>query len=248
MKEGELTLVSNIRLNYPAPIAPAGDPPPDQGDAKSRLLRAASELIAEKGFDKASLRQITAAAGTNLAAVNYHFGSRESLIDALITSYVKPINARRLEQLTALEEEHAPTPVPLEEIFTAFIEPIITQAEPGSGSARLFYKMLGRCMSERSYRLPEAVLPSLREMTGRFSQAMQRVLPHLSEAAILWRLHFAFGVIAHTLIHAETLGEITNGRSGRAEPRLILQRLREFCLAGLQAPSPETPTPATPPQ
>src|SRR5947208_6015283 len=91
---------------------------------KIRILDAAEELFAEKGMEL-SLRTITSKAGVNLAAVNYHFQSKETLIDAMIERRIGPINRNRLEMLDALEREFPDGPLPLEGILRAFLAPLI---------------------------------------------------------------------------------------------------------------------------
>ena len=78
-------------------------------NTRGRILDSAERLFAEQGFSGTSLRQITAAAGANLAAVNYHFGSKEELIKEALSRRLRPINAERLKWLDRLEAEGQPT-------------------------------------------------------------------------------------------------------------------------------------------
>src|ERR1700724_3076730 len=91
-------------------------------DTKTRILDAAEKLFGEKGFDTTSLRDITAEADVNLAAVNYHFQSKDSLIDAVIKRRIEPMNQRRLAMLA----NAGPNPT-LEQILLAFITPVVEQ-------------------------------------------------------------------------------------------------------------------------
>src|SRR5215831_9198540 len=94
-------------------------------DTKDLILDAAEKLFAEKGFDATSLREITAAANVNLAAVNYHFQSKEALIAAVFARRMRPITAARLEALGRLENEANGQPVPVEKVLEAFIAPVL---------------------------------------------------------------------------------------------------------------------------
>src|SRR6201993_2865178 len=89
-------------------------------DTKTRILNAAEKLFGMNGFDATSLRDITAEAQVNLAAVNYHFRSKDSLIDAVIARRIEPVNKRRFEML----DELGPSPE-LEQILTAFLAPVL---------------------------------------------------------------------------------------------------------------------------
>ena len=89
---------------------------------RQRILGAAEELFAERGFAGASLRQVTAAANVNLAAVNYHFGSKDNLIEEVFRRRLDELSRRRLERLAAIEAAGTPT---LEAVLHAFITPAL---------------------------------------------------------------------------------------------------------------------------
>src|SRR5215831_15729480 len=88
-----------------------------RGVTKNRILDAAEALFMEHGFEATSLRQITAAAGVNLAAVHYHFGGKEELFEAVLTRRLDPMNQERVALLTRFESESAPRPLSCEKIL-----------------------------------------------------------------------------------------------------------------------------------
>src|ERR1700724_3073889 len=95
-------------------------------DTKTRILNSAEKLFGKNGFDATSLRDITAEAQVNLAAVNYHFQSKDSLIDAIIERRILPINQRRLEMLDA-----AGHPPSVEQVVESFLSPrLMPEARP----------------------------------------------------------------------------------------------------------------------
>lgn len=197
------------------------------------------DAFAEHGFELVSLRELTAAAGVNLAAVSYHFGSKEGLIDSLILSCLDPIMNRRFELLDLLEEEVGEgVPLSIEMILKAFILPVIERATshaPLCGES--FLKLMGRCTAETGYRMPETALPKMDAFAARFTGAVVRTLPHLPEQEVIWRLHFTFGVLAQTLLHHESLHRISGGRSGRPDHDELLDYIIDFCSAGFRAPA-----------
>lgn len=205
-------------------------------NTKERILVAAEELVAHDGFDGVSLRDITAAARVNLAAVHYHFGSKDGLIDALITRYIRPINLERLRLLDEVESVYGERPVPVEKLLEAFMRPLLDRLGDSGISAMLFFKMVGRCMSERGYRLPDALMPVYEQIGVRFVQALRRSLPQISEDVLYWRMHFILGAVAHTLAHGEKVQVISKGRAADAEPERIMRRLIAFASAGLRTP------------
>ena len=94
-------------------------------DTKEKMLRAAESLFSEHGFTATSVRMITAEADVNLAAMHYHFGSKEKLIIELFAWRLDPLNRERLELLDQFEAEAGEEPPALERILEAFVGPPI---------------------------------------------------------------------------------------------------------------------------
>src|SRR5512145_2902278 len=87
-----------------------------QHETRTRILDAAEELFMQHGFEGASMRMLTARAGVNLAAINYHFGSKDALIEAVFRRRLDVMNAERIAQLERLEQEAAGAPLTAEAI------------------------------------------------------------------------------------------------------------------------------------
>src|SRR5207237_92281 len=104
-------IVSNERMN-------------EMQDTRTRLLDVAEELFGEQGFDRVSIRDITRKARVNLAAINYHFGSKEDLIAAIFERRVFPVNEARLAALDAVQRPAKRKPK-LEDILEAIIRPTV---------------------------------------------------------------------------------------------------------------------------
>ncbi len=201
---------------------------------RARILLSAEALFAERGFEVVSLREITGAAGVNVAAVNYHFGSKDKLIDAVVIRHLSPVNEERLRQLDKLEERYSQAPIPVEEILKAFLSPVLDHIASGEMSEDLFKKFMGRLIGERGYSLPDDACSLFALMAGRFAAAFQKAVPQLNEEAALWRMHFSFGVMAHTLTNGETLGQLSDGRSGNPSTKTLLGNIIDFCRAGIE--------------
>ncbi|MEX0637836.1 MAG: TetR/AcrR family transcriptional regulator, partial [Burkholderiales bacterium] len=90
-------------------------------ETQTRILDVAEELFMQHGFEGASMRMLTAKAGVNLAAVNYHFGSKDALVEAVFRRRLDPMNAERLAELERLEQEAAGKALTPEAIIRAFI-------------------------------------------------------------------------------------------------------------------------------
>ena len=111
---------------------------------KDRILDAAESLFMEHGFEATSLRAITAAAGANLASVNYHFGSKEVLFQAVLTRRLDPMNQERLDLLTRLEREAEPDALPCDRILSAMFTPALKLARDPARGGKNFLRLLGR--------------------------------------------------------------------------------------------------------
>src|ERR1700720_3422942 len=93
-------------------------------DTRTHILDTAERLFAGRGIDAVSIRNLVDEAGVNLAAVHYHFGSREELVGAGIESRVAPMNAERLRLLDQVEAAPSGAPPALEDILRAFVAPV----------------------------------------------------------------------------------------------------------------------------
>lgn len=202
-------------------------------DTKTRLLDTAERLFAERGFEAASLRIITRTAGVNLASVNYHFQSKEALIEALFARRLGPLNEERIQLLDGAEQRAAGGPAPLEEVIDAFIRPVLRMAEPNYRSMGVLF---GRMYAEPGDLLRRLLTPQLEEIRVRFGRALQRSLPALSPEEIFWRMHFTIGALAHTLASRGLLEFLSGGRCTVGDVEQARKQLIQFAMGGLCAP------------
>lgn len=165
-------------------------------DTKERLLNAAEKSFADNGYAATSLRSIIADAGVNLAAVHYHFGSKEELLKAVVMRRVEPANRRRLALLDECEKRAGGGPPELEGVLNAFIAPTFEVARQPGGPQ--FVRLMGRLYAETDM-LPRIVVSGFRPMLMRFHDALRRALPELPPDELLRRLFFGGGALAHTL-------------------------------------------------
>ena len=207
---------------------------------KRRILDAAESLFMEHGFEATSLRAITTMAGANLAAVNYHFGSKEELFQAVLTRRLDPMNQERVDLLTRLEQQAAPAPVACDRILGAMFIPALHLArDPQRGGAD-FLRLLGRAYADPAPFIRRFLSEQYAVMIARFKAAFARALPELPKKELSWRLHFIMGALSYTLAGTDALkliAELTPAESGNDE--LLLQRLAPFLLAGLTSPVPD---------
>ncbi|MBI4874211.1 MAG: TetR/AcrR family transcriptional regulator [Acidobacteria bacterium] len=202
----------------------------NQGDTKTRILEAAERLFAENGIAATSLRAITAAAGVNLAAVNYHFQSKEALVHAVYARRLEPVNRARLEMLDAQEARAGGGSPPLEEIMDAFVAPFLR-----GFMGTPFTALMGRMYVEPGDFARRFLGVHMREVARRFGAALRRALPGLPEEEMFWRMHFAVGALAHTLAGGKLIEILSEGRCTLKDEERIRRRMVTFLCAGLRA-------------
>ena len=195
-------------------------------DTKRKILESAERLIGEQGYTGTSLRQIIAAAEVNLAAIHYHFGSKEELVDELILRKVAPVNEERMARMDALEADAANLTV-----RGALQAMLLPMADAADRDAQ-FVRLMGRMLSEGL--LDTIVKKHFGAVSARFLGLLRRASPHLSEDEVMWRAHFATGALAHTMCGApDPTGKGGSGVSFRAR----IERLIAFLDGGFQAPA-----------
>ena len=207
---------------------------------QEKILDSAEALFMEHGFEATTLRQITAAAGVNLAAVNYHFGSKEELFQAVLTRRLDPMNQERLALLARFEQEHAPRPLSAEKILAAMIIPALKLARDPQRGGENFLRLLGRAYADPAPFIRHFLSEQYATMIARFKAAFGRALPKLPKKELSWRLHFVMGALSYTLAGTDALKLIAalNPRETDND-ELLLRRLAPFLVAGLKAPLPD---------
>jgi AcrR family transcriptional regulator len=207
-------------------------------NTKDRILDAAERLFARDGFEATSLRAITTEASVNLAAVNYHFQSKEALVQAVIGRRMGPANAQRLALLDIYEAEAGDAPVPLEKILDAFLRPII---ELVGSHAHEFVPLIGRIYTEPGEFVVRLYQQQFEHMARRFMPAFARALPELPRVELSWRIHFSIGALAHTMAASKLLEMMSGGQCEISDVENTLAQLKAFIQAGLTAPASAAP-------
>jgi AcrR family transcriptional regulator len=215
------------------------DKPSESGDTKSRILDAAEELFMEHGFEATSLRLITTAASVNLAAVNYHFGSKEELFQAVLTRRLDPMNRERMRLLSEYEQAAGKTPMTCEKIISAMFIPALQLARDHEQGGKNFLRLLGRAYADPAPFIREFLSSQYAEMIVRFRTAFAAALPHIPREELSWRLHFTMGALSYTLAGTDAMKmiELFNPEEEDNDEH-VLKRLAPFLAAGLRSPVP----------
>ncbi len=203
-------------------------------ETKRRLLDAAERLFAQGSYESTSLRQITAEAGANLAAVHYHFGSKEGLFQAVFARRVGPINDERLRRLAELEARPGNPPPTLDELFAALLDPaLVLRHEPGGA---WFLRLMGRsfCEPGEHWNRVDREFDSLRDA---YLPAFRRCLPQLGDEALRWRLFFAVGSMCVLLTGADQAARTTGGPLDPGDEARMRSEILTFLSHGVGAPA-----------
>ena len=205
------------------------------GETKDLILDTAERLFAAQGIDSISLRAITQAAGVNLAAVHYYFGSKEKLVTEVFARRIGAVNSERLRLLTECEERAGDGPLAVEDVLRCLIEPAIRLSRD-SQHGELLMQLCGRIYTESKDYVDEAYKSLFHEIVDRFGVAFQRALPNLPFQEIFWRAHFAIGAMVHTMRDSKKLVQLSQGLCDPSDVEATLERLVEFTAAGMRAP------------
>lgn len=208
-------------------------------ETRDRILSTAEALFMERGYAGTSLRMITAKARVNLAAVNYHFGSKEALIREVFERRLGPLNSARIAYLDRLESEARGRALGVEQIIEAIVVPALrVNSDPLAGGA-VFLRLLGRAFSEPGETMRDILPVQYRQVVVRFKEALVRALPQIPDQELTWRMHFMFGALSYTMAGNDALKLIaTCNLEGVDEPESIIRRLIPFLASGLKAPLP----------
>ncbi|REC96040.1 TetR/AcrR family transcriptional regulator [Kushneria indalinina] len=204
-------------------------------DTVTRILDAAEVLFAEYGFSETSLRRITGRAEVNLAAVNYHFGSKQALIQAVFFRYLDPFSVdlhRRLDALEASEAGASNLEGLLDTLFASVLE-----MPSNNHDLRTFMKLLGLAYSQAQRHLRDELRSHYGNIFSRFLKLLRQATPELADDERFWRLHFMLGSVIFTLSGLNTLRDIAeHDYHQRITIRELAQRLKPVALHALRAP------------
>jgi len=222
----------------PRPARKAAPVDTTSQDTKSRILDAAESLFMEHGFEATSLRSLTSAASVNLAAVNYHFGTKEELFEAVLTRRLDPMNQERIDLLTRMEREAGEKPVSCEKLISAMLVPALRLARDEKRGGKHFLRLLGRAYADPAPFIRHFLSANYAEMIGRFKSAFMKALPHLTRQELTWRLHFVMGALSYTVSGTDALKLLQQAMPHDPDnDELLIERLAPFLVAGLKAPA-----------
>ncbi len=198
-----------------------------------RILSVAESLFAEHGFNGVSLRQITAKAGVNLSAVNYHHYDKESLCRKILVLRLRQINEARLSALRGAEARVLDSIVPLDEIIEILARPLFLSGNDPVAYNGASRRLLGRIFTEPLPFTAEILTAEQQPAMMRFGQAIRRHTPSLTPQDFLWRLSFVVGAMHHAMATMHDMKSLTNGFCRNDDAEVALGNFTEFAIRAL---------------
>lgn len=208
-----------------------------QKDTVKSILNAAEELFSERGFAETSLRNITTRAGVNLAAVNYHFGSKKALIQAVFARFLTPFCAQLEQDLAQIQErlpEHSPT---LPELLMLLSGTALKAGHDSPRRLGIFMRLLGLAYTQGQGHLRRFLQHEYAPVFSAFMRLVSAATPDLSDEDRFWRIHFMLGATVFTLSGADALTAMAEHDLGKgSDVAQVIDKLIPFLASGLNAP------------
>jgi AcrR family transcriptional regulator len=200
-----------------------------------KILDAAEILFAEKGFSETSLRMITSNAGVNLAAVNYHFGSKNALIQAIFSRFLGPLTTLMEQGMAekgwSQKDENAPL---LEDILKLYTRSLLKIPTSHPNGVSVFMRLMGLAYTQSQGHLRRYLEDEYSRIFRLLMHFVKQSTPNLSTAERFWRIQFTMGSVAFTMSSIQPLTEILeDSKKAQANPEQVVNFLVPYLLAGL---------------
>jgi len=210
-----------------------GTAPEAQAETKQAVFLTAERLFALRGLQNVSLRDITAEAGVNLAAVNYHFGSKDALLYEIFRKRTGEFSRERARMLDEAKSRHGGSP-PIREILEALFAPSVRWSDPAN-PRRISMQFILRARSEGTAEMRSALERRVSHLE-RFADALLAARPDLPRETIYWRLHFCLGMVHNNRPHEfNRLAALSGGLTAETGSEALLARMLDFAEAGFQS-------------
>ncbi|WP_257295246.1 TetR/AcrR family transcriptional regulator [Endozoicomonas sp. YOMI1] len=205
-----------------------------QSATVDRILDAAEKLFAEHGFAETSLRSITSQAGVNLAAVNYHFGSKKSLIQAVFSRFLDPFVSNLSGAIVRYQDNN--DVVDLEEILHLLVDQIMAVKPRSPEDLSVCMRMIGLAYTQGQGHLKKYLRDVYGEVFQAYLELLVKACPELPMNDLFWRVYFILGSAVFTLSGADTLRAMAESDYGvRTELEDIMRKMVPFMAAGLRS-------------
>lgn len=209
-----------------------------QSETVERILDAAELLFAEKGFAETSLRLITSKAGVNLAAVNYHFGSKKALIQAVFSRFLGPYCASLERELDRRQAQRPARTATLEELLEMLVEQALAVKPRSGDDLSIFMRLLGLAFSQSQGHLRRYLEDMYGRVFRRYMLLVHEAAPKLPPIELFWRVHFMLGAAAFSMSGIKALRAIAENDFGvDTSIEQVMRLMVPFLAAGMRSAS-----------
>jgi AcrR family transcriptional regulator len=205
-----------------------------------RILATAEEMFAEQGYWGVSLRSITRASGVNIAAIHYHFGSKQELLERIFEKRCGPMNAERMRLLSECREDPGRPPL-LEQILEAYLRPSLIWPDDPDG-ARRFLRLRAVLSHEVESLAADLISQHFNQVSRNFASAICNALPQFTEEEVYWRFQFLLSAQYYTLSNPGRVAILSEGKCDPSDAEAALRHMVPFCAAVFRSPTPTADT------
>jgi AcrR family transcriptional regulator len=200
---------------------------------KERLLDAAERLFARKGFYGVSIRDITRAAKTDVSMANYHFGSKQNLLAAVVARRAEVLNDDRLELLEETRRRcwpAAPTP---EQLIEAFLRPISERARLGDPGWNSYFALVAEVNNSSEW--SGLMTEHYDRFIQAFMAALAEAMPGCPEQDLYWGYHFFSGALTLTFAQTGRIDRLSQGLCQSSNVDELYNRMITMFAGGFRA-------------
>ncbi len=207
---------------------------PRSASTRERILDAAELLFAEKGFHAVSVRDITRAAGVDVALVNYHFGGKQLLFESVFMRRAEILNLERLRKLEVVIDRAHPRAPSVESIIDAFTHPLLDRSSRGSAGWKAWFAIIAQVNNSKD--LGGLIMTRYFDpVVQAFIRALQQAMPECDKRDIYWSYHFLSGALTLTFAETGRIDNLSQGVCRSSDLASVHERLVPFISAGFRA-------------
>ena len=200
---------------------------------RDRILDAAEELFAHRGYDGVSVRQIMSKAAADVSLAYYHFKSKRDLFDQVMLRRVEHLNEIRLKALEAVEQRHPDDAPTVEEIIAAFTNPLLDLLAEDHDKWKYYFQLIAQINNSPEWG-GELMTRYFDPLVRRFIQALRKALPDCDEAELFWCHHFLSGALTLTFAETGRIDNLSKGIVKSSDMASIAERMPTFLAAGFE--------------
>ncbi|MGA1980298.1 MAG: TetR/AcrR family transcriptional regulator [Sedimentisphaerales bacterium] len=173
-------------------------------DVRNRLLDVAEKLFSERGFADTSVRDITAAANCNVAAVNYHFGSKDKLYIEMFRRHMEKVFAKHKANIEKVMSSANPT---LEKLLEAITKTAL-EALAGADERIPMLKLMVRESLNPQLKEKLISLDILKDFLNQICEALMRLFPKLTQRQAMLCVYAIEGMVIHPMLFYDDYNEL----------------------------------------